>query len=141
MWRHKKLILMATLAIVVLAGTIGGVALAQDEGTSQGQGTDRQGALLEKVGAIYQQNTGVALDLDQLKTAFTQAQSELRAEAMQNRLQALVEEGTMTQEQADEYLTWWQSRPDLPLGTGDLSPGGPCGRGFGGHGFGEMWQQ
>jgi len=135
MWQHKKLILMATLAIVVLAGTIGGVALAQDDDTSQG--TDRQGALLEKVGTIYEQNTGVALDLDQLRTAFTQAQREMREEAMQNRLQTLVEEGTITQEQADEYLTWWQSRPDLPLGAGDLSLGGPCGRGFGGHGFGQ----
>ncbi len=140
MWRHKKLILMSTLAIVALAGAIGGVALAQNGDTDQGQSTDKQGALLDKVGAIYEQNTGVALDLEQLKTAFTQAQGEMLAEAQQNRLQALVDKGILTQEQADQYLTWWQSRPDLPLGGGALSLGGHCERGFGGHGFGGMWQ-
>jgi type VI protein secretion system component VasK len=136
MWRHKKLILMATLAIVVLGGAIGGVALAQNEDTNQSQTTDRQAALLDKVGSIYEQNTGVALDLDQLKTAFTQAQSEMLTEAEQARLQALVDEKVITQDQADEYLNWLQSRPDVPLG----GPGGLCERGFGGHGFGGMWR-
>jgi len=142
MWRHKKLILMATLAIVVLAGALGGAALAQDEDTEQVQAADRQGALLDKVGAIYEQNTGVTLDLEQLRTAFTEAHREMRVEAEQNRLQALVGDGVLTQEQADEYLNWLQSRPDVPLGgpLGQGGMGGLCERGPGGHGFGGMWR-
>jgi hypothetical protein len=48
---------------------------------------------------------------------------------VENRLQKLVEEGKITQEEADEFLGWWQARPEgIPLGPGH--------RGFGGmHGF------
>jgi len=127
---------------VVLAGALGGAALAQDEDVGQVQATDQQGALLDKVRAIYEQNTGVTLDLGELKTAFTQAREEMRAEAMQNRLADLVEQDVLTQAEADEYLNWWQSRPDVPLGgpLGQGGPGGLCQRGIGGHGFGGMWR-
>ena len=72
----------------------------------------------------------------QYKNALEQAQSELREEALESRLQDLVDEGKMTQEEADSYLEWWQSRPDIeaPLpGLGGPGPGGGMmrGRGFG----------
>jgi hypothetical protein len=36
--------------------------------------------------------------------------------ALQSWLDKLVTEGKITQEQADEYLHWWQSKPnDIPL--------------------------
>ncbi len=54
------------------------------------------------------------IDQQELEDAFTQAQSELREEALDTRLQQLVDEGTLTQEQADEYKTWIQARPDVP---------------------------
>jgi hypothetical protein len=136
MWRNKKLILMAALAVALLAGTLGGVALAQEEEGAPTAVEDRCAALQERadamfdrVGAIYEENTGVALDLEQLKNAFAQAREEMRAEAMQNRLADLVEQGVLTQDEAEEYQTWLDAKPDVPLG-------GPCGRGFGGRGFG-----
>lgn len=55
------------------------------------------------------------------------------AEAMQNRLDKLVEEGIITQEEADQLKEWWESRPDTALSGRPFFGGGPCGRGFGGH--------
>jgi hypothetical protein len=47
-----------------------------------------------------------------------------------------VDDGQITQEEANQYLEWWQSRPDIevPLpGLGGPGPGGGMmqGRGFG----------
>jgi hypothetical protein len=110
------------------------VTTAAGTGTLSGSFTveTRQQALLDRVCQIYQQNTGVAIDPQQLKDAFTQAQRELQDEALQSRLQKLVDEGRITQEEADQYLTWWQSRPNIEL---------PELGGFGGHGHrgGMMW--
>ncbi len=136
MWRNKRLILMAALAVALLAGTIGGVALAQDEDGAAPLAEDRQAACMDRVGAIYEANTGVALDQEQLRNAFGEARAEMRAEALQNRLADLVEQGVITQEEADEYQTWFESKPDVSLG----GPGGRCfgGQGFGGKMFGMM---
>lgn len=128
MWRNKKLVLMAMLVVVILVGTISGVALAQDANGDGSQCEDRHGALLDRVGEIYEANTGVAIDAEALRDAFVQARSEMRDQALQNCLQFLVDQEMITQEEADQYLDWWQARPDVSLT-------GPCGRGFGGHGF------
>ena len=110
------------------------VTTAAGTGTLSGGFTveTRQEALLDRVCQIYQENTGVAIDLQQLKDAFTQAQREMQDEALQSRLQKLVDEGKITQEEADQYLEWWQSRPNIEL---------PELGGFGGHGHGGgmMW--
>jgi hypothetical protein len=85
----------------------------------------RQEALLDRVCQIYQQNTGVAIDPQQLKNAFTQAQGEMQGEALQSRLEKLVNEGKITQAEADQYLQWWQSRPNIELpGLGGYGRGG-----------------
>jgi hypothetical protein len=133
MWRSKKFIIIAVLAAVVLVASIGGVALAQsgDEDNPQTQ----QEALLDKVCAIYEQNTGTAIDAQALKEAFAQAQSEMQGEALDKFLQNLVDEGKITQEQADQYKAWLETRPDVPI----LAPGFPGAgmpHGFGGPGDG-----
>jgi hypothetical protein len=128
MWRSKKLIIVAVLAAVLLAGSIGGIALAADNGDNsqpKTQGDD----LLAKVCTIYQQKTGVTIDQAALKDAFTQARSEMQKEREQARLQNLVKQGTITQEQADQYLNWWQSKPDVPFGFGFRGHGGFPGKG------------
>jgi hypothetical protein len=114
MWRSKKFIIVTVLAAVILTGSITGVALAQtgDEANSP---QAQQETLLDKVCAIYEQNTGVAIDQEALRDAFAQAQSETRTEALNNYLQKLVEEGKITQEQADQYKAWLESRPDVPI--------------------------
>ena len=129
MWRNKKLILFALLGVMLLSGIVGGIAVAQSDDENSGQTEDRFGVLLDRVSEIYTENTGVTLDPEQLKDAFAQAQQEMEEEALQSRLENMVSEGKITQEQADEYLQWWQSRPDdIPLleqhGGGGMMRGG-----------------
>ena len=135
MWRSKKLIIVTVLAAVILTGSIGGIVLAADNGEDS-QPEAQYGTLLDRACEIYEQETGVAIDQEALKDAFSQAQSELRAEAMQNRLQNLVDQGQITQEQADDYLKWIGDKPDIADGFGFLGRGGFRGmhkmRGFGG---------
>jgi hypothetical protein len=115
MWRSKKLILIGILMAVVLAGTLGGVAIAQanDENTNTVQ--DIKTNLMEKVAEIYQANTGVAIDAAELQKAFEQAQQEIKDEAYNQFLQKLVDEGKITQEQLNEFKAWLESRPNLPI--------------------------
>jgi Skp family chaperone for outer membrane proteins len=144
MWRNKKIILVALLVIVV-AATTAAVAFAQTNSistTDQSQTPEsRDAALLAKVSAMYQEKTGVAIDTTALKEAFAQAQSDMRNEAVNTRLQNLVSEGKLTQEQADQYKQWWQARPDTPLAE-PLEKGfgsGMMGEGRGSHGPGPCW--
>ena len=104
---------------VLLVGSAVGVVLAADnadEDTSPPEA--QQMALLDRVYAIYKDNTGITIDPQALQDAFAEARSEMQDEAMQNRLQDLVDQGEITQEQADDYLEWWQSRPDVAAGFG-----------------------
>ena len=112
----------------------GGVVAAADDSSSntedQNQPSDGHQALLDRACVIYEEETGVAIDSKQLKDAMDQAQTEMRDEALESWLQSLVDEGKITQEEADQYLEWWQSRPDIKL----LLPG----LGGSGHGGGMM---
>jgi hypothetical protein len=126
MWRGKKFILVTVLATVALVGSISGVVVAQNGDNSQPNAVNQ--TLLDRVCEIYQENTGVAIDPQALKDAFAQAQSEKLQEALDSRLQYLVDQGKITQGEADQYKEWWQSRPNVPLGLG-----------FGGHGGLRGW--
>jgi hypothetical protein len=144
--RKHKWFIPVVLSVVLIGGITGGVMVAADDSSGtvdqQSQVADRHQELLDRACAIYQENTGTAIDSEQFKAALKQAQVELREEALESRLQDLVENGKLTQEEADNYLEWWQSRPDIqvPLpGLGGLGPtggmmlakglrlwGGPC---------------
>jgi len=103
MGRRKKLVIIGVLVAVLLAGSIGGVALAQTE-----NGDDTQPkTLMARVADI------LGIEQQTLEDAFTQARTEMQNEALDNYLDELVNEGTMTKEQADQYKTWWQSKPDM----------------------------
>ena len=71
-----------------------------------GEGDSNASKLATKVAEILGLDTAVVDD------AIKQAREELRDEAIQKKLDALVEKGRLTQEQADEYLNWIQSRPE-----------------------------
>ncbi|MBM4462929.1 MAG: hypothetical protein FJ012_06275 [Chloroflexi bacterium] len=80
----------------------------------------------------------LGLPEEQVAAAFKQARQEMQDEALQNWLQKLVDEGRITQEEADQYLEWWQSRPDINFGFGDgFQLRGGCGRGHRGGGMGR----
>ena len=137
MKRSRKFILIGLLVVVVLAGSIGGVVLAQTENGDDSQPGALHGAMLERVSEIYEENTGVAIDPQKLESAFTQARDEIMAEARDDFRQRLIDEGRVTQEQIDQFDTWLESKPDTPFPFGPRSRGGmkPFG-GFGGPGGG-----
>ena len=119
MWRSKKFIIIGTLiAVAVVVSTTGAVLANEDEIENQPEA--QYDALLERVCEIYEENTGVAIDCNELKGAFAQAASESQDAALQNYLDRLVDEDIIAQEEADQYMEWWQQQPDI---AGRLGPG------------------
>jgi len=105
MRKSPKFVLAAVLVAVMVIGCTAGVALARDEDEA-GQGSGD--ALMTRVAEILD------VDQQQLEDAFRQAKSEFREEALDSRLQRLIDEGTLTQEQAEEFKAWIEARPDVP---------------------------
>ncbi len=116
MSRRKRFVIIGLLAAVVLVGSLAGLALAQTVDTVQPK------TLLARVATI------LGIDQQKLQDAVTQAQGQMRDEALDSYLKNMVDQGKVTQEQADQYKSWWQARPDT------LLPG-PLGRHFGFDGF------
>ena len=141
MWRKKKSIIVAVLAAVMLVGSISGVALAADN-VDDSWPKARCDVLLGKVCEIYNANPDRPSDIDCniLEAAFAQAREEIRPEdlqnrrgmgheALQDRLQNLINEGKITQEQVDALQEWRDARPDVPEGFGFKRHGGFRGMG------------
>ena len=116
MWKRKKFII-PLVAAVALTGILAGSALAQggDE-----VGPPPGGMLIERLAEK------LGIEQSELETAFAEVRSEMRDEARSSRLEALVEQGRLTQEEADQFAEWWQARPEMGLD-------GLCAR-LGGHG-------
>jgi len=113
MKRSRKILLAVLLSVVVVAGTIGGIALASDD-EEDAVPADGFGNLIEKVSQIYQDKTGTALDTEKLEESFIEARNQIRTESREQLRQRLIDEGRITQEQLDEFDKWLESRPDFP---------------------------
>ena len=100
----KKLRIIIPLAVAVVAVAVisFSVALAQENENSDSNASE----LAIKIAEI------LGLDAAVVDDAIRQASEELKDEAIQKKLNALVEKGQLTQEQADEYLNWIQSKPE-----------------------------
>ncbi len=132
MWRKKKWIIIGVLAAVVIltAGIVGAVVVnAQNPSPTV---TNPQKAFADKVAAI------LGIDPAKVESAFTQAQKEMQDEALTNRLNALVKQGKLTQQQADQYKQWWESRPNIPAPLGPQGHMGFRGGFKGMPGFGKI---
>ncbi len=111
MWKSKKFIILASVvAAVLVIGATAGIVLAQagDNGTGQGKG------LLARVAQILGNVTE-----QQLADAFKQARTEFREQhpVGQNPEQGLekaVQDGKITQSQADQLKAWWAAKPANP---------------------------
>jgi hypothetical protein len=130
MWRKKKWIIALILAalVIVVGGAVGGVVYAQSGDSSPGSPSTDTGA-----GKTFADRVATILGIDQatVEKAFTQAEKDMQNEKLSDRLQSLVQQGKLTQEQADQYKAWWQSRPDVPQGLGPgPGPRGPMSMGF-----------
>lgn len=147
MRRHKKLIVAAVLAAVLVAGSIGGIALAQEN--EEGGLKAKFGDFITKVCDIYDKNVDPDIDrealqaaIDDVRTQMAADRAEMRAgmgdrpemdpEAMKEHLDAFLAEDKITQEQYDKIIERWESMPDDFTGFGF--------RGMGGlRGMGGMW--
>ena len=132
---NKRWLLVPVVIGILAIGITGGAALAHGGGTD---GEPPANKFASRVATILE------LDETQVREAFKQAALELRNEALQQRLDALVAQGHLSQEDADAIAEWHRSRPDA-LASGQLFQGhrghgvsgGRIGRGhwFGGSGF------
>ncbi|MBI4200587.1 MAG: hypothetical protein HY535_08975 [Chloroflexi bacterium] len=122
----RRWLFLGLLAGVLALGITGGTVLAQSGDSGGGSPLN---SFVSRVAAI------LGLDEAKVQGAFKQAAKEMEDEALQQKLDRMVEQGRLTREQADQIKTWYQSRPEA------LSPGFPF-PGFRGHGFhrgGWMW--
>jgi hypothetical protein len=125
----RKRWLFAPLVVGLLALALGaGAVMAQGDGDGSSLGAK---TFASRVAAI------LGLDEGQVQDALTQAAGEAREEHLQMKLDRMVEQGKITQEQADEYLLWFEAKPDGIMSKsrfhGHGRHGGFGGRMFGGH--------
>ena len=100
----QKIVLATVLVATMLISSAPAIALAQE-----GETPEHQGALMSQVAEI------LGIDQQELENALKQAQMELRGETLDARLQELIAEGTLTQEQANEFKAWMEAKPDIPM--------------------------
>ena len=102
MWRKKKFIIILLAAILIIIASLSGVVMAQDD-----EDTPQTDSLLGRVAKI------LGIDQQKVEDAFEQAKAEMHEEALDKRLQNLVEEGILTEQEAAEYKGWLEARPDM----------------------------
>ena len=87
MRKRKWFIPVIVASVLLIGGIVGGVVVAADDSSSniedQSQATDRNQALLDRACAIYEEETGITIDAEQLKDALKQARSEIQDEALE----------------------------------------------------------
>ena len=106
MRKYMKFGLIAIVALTALSVGITAIAFAESpEGEAGSAGGPRQ-IFLSKVADILE------LDEEQLADAFVQACQEMRDEAQGQRLQNAIDEGLITEEEAEQIREWLQNRPE-----------------------------
>jgi len=108
MKNKRKLLIGVLVATMALTGVLVGTVSADTE--DNGNARDN---LMARVAEI------LGIDQEEVEGAFTQANEEMRAErqeqmeaARADRIQGLIDEGVVTQEEVDEWEAWLESRPD-----------------------------
>jgi polyhydroxyalkanoate synthesis regulator phasin len=100
----KNLRVVIPIALAALAITVASVSIVFAQESDKVDPTANKFAI--RVADI------LGLDVVEVDDAIKRAREELRDEATQKKLNALVEKGRLTQEQADESLNRIQSRPE-----------------------------
>ncbi|MFW6056706.1 MAG: hypothetical protein ACOC9B_05305 [Chloroflexota bacterium] len=104
---RSRLLIGLLVAVMALTGVLIGTVSADDAPAGQ------RDSLIARVAEI------LGLDQQDVEDAFQQALNEQREErrqqmetARETRIQELIEQGVITQQQADEWHAWLESRPD-----------------------------
>jgi len=112
----KVKVLIATLVAVLLLGVGTTATVMAQEGEDivpEPEVVTEEGAngFLARVADI------LGITEEELQAVFNEARQQMQDEAIIRFLDEAVEQGLVTQEEADEMLAWWQQRPEaLDLG-------------------------
>ena len=108
----KRKITLLALAAIMVIGLTGGVVWAQTGGTPAP--TPEATPTTEATSKTFVARVAEILDLEEstVQDAFTQAKREQMDEAYRERLDRMVEQGRLTEDEADEQYSWFQERPD-----------------------------
>ena len=98
---RKRWLIGTVLAALMALGIAGGVVLAQE--------ADEDSMMKSFAGRVAEI---LGLEETRVQDAMDQARQEMFSERLQTKLDRMVESGRITQEQADEYKAWVESRPD-----------------------------
>jgi hypothetical protein len=134
----RKLALIGTavvLGLAILGLGISTAVVAASNDTSQQTGTtsvvtasdttDNETSQFDTFVSKVADKLG--MDEDTVATAMKEARQEMMDEALAERLQEAVEEGRITQEQADQISEWMKSRPEALDELGGFGPRGERG--------------
>ena len=86
-------------------------------------------ALLTQVATLLSSAAGNTITESQLQAAITQAETQMKSNAVTQALANAVANGTITQDEANQIQSWWNQRP---AAVDKLHGFGFLGRGFGG---------
>ncbi|MBA7523415.1 hypothetical protein ES705_15542 [subsurface metagenome] len=105
----KKVKVLISVLVVALLLTVGATATVMAEGEEETTPPPEASAegLLERVADI------LGIDQEDLTAAFKQARQEMWDDAFISRLNQAVEEGRITQEQANAIRNWWGLKPEV----------------------------
>ena len=124
MKKRLSIFLIGTaVSVVAIVGAFAGLAAAQ---SSDGDGESQTFA--ERVAAI------LGIEADDVENAMQEAKEEIRSERRDAKFAELVENGTLTQDEADAIKEWQDSKPEIEFNFGDEDGKGK--RGWGDKGFG-----
>jgi hypothetical protein len=101
----KIMIIVPDCGAISVSSGSAKVPSAQTAGTV----TSSNNILIQRVAAI------LGIEQGKLQSAFAQAKKEQSDQALTDYLNNLVEQNKITQQQADQYKQWWQSRPNVPV--------------------------
>ncbi len=131
--RRKWLLVIVAVGILAAGLSVGAGFATGGLSDADGDGNSPKSTFISKVASILE------LDEDTVSDAFEQARNEMAEERVEAMLDAKVEKGLITQDQADDYLEWFQDRPDdvFPMFKRGGHGGWKGGKGFGFYGKGK----
>ena len=103
---RKWLLVIVTVGILAAGLSVGAGFATGGLSDGDGDGDSPKSTFISKVASILE------LDEDTVSDAFEQARNEMAEERVEAMLDAKVEKGLITQDEADDYLEWFQDRPD-----------------------------
>ncbi len=102
----RKWLAIPIVTGLLAVGLTGASALAHNDDGEDNTPRETVAAKVAEILGIEDEQT--------VKDALQQATQEVRLDRLEHRLDHMVEAGVLTQDQADEYLAWYEARPEGP---------------------------